>query len=159
MGWLPPFFLKRGAMAPFLRSSAPLLRKKGGKDTKRGEWYQLKYRKHSKSDTSKIPIPKKLLVILWYNSWNFWPTSPYAYRESPYAYTGISLWCVNDLSAHNFIMHTGIPICKFCTNFRRMYTRSPPLCIQGSPFANFVLNFAACTPVPRPYAYRDPHMQ
>jgi hypothetical protein len=33
---LPPFFLKRGAVAPFLRSSAPLLRKKGGNDTKQG---------------------------------------------------------------------------------------------------------------------------
>jgi hypothetical protein len=33
---LPPFFLKRGAVAPFLRSSAPLLRKKGGNDTKKG---------------------------------------------------------------------------------------------------------------------------
>ena len=35
-GQLPPFFLKMGAVAPFLRSAAPLLRKKGGKDTKKG---------------------------------------------------------------------------------------------------------------------------
>ena len=35
-GQLPPFFLERGAIAPFLRSPAPLLRKKGGNDTKKG---------------------------------------------------------------------------------------------------------------------------
>ena len=35
-GQLSPFFLKRGAIAPFLRSPAPLLRKKGGNNTKKG---------------------------------------------------------------------------------------------------------------------------
>jgi hypothetical protein len=35
-GQLPPFFLKRGVMAPFLTRTAPLSRKKGGNDTKKG---------------------------------------------------------------------------------------------------------------------------
>ncbi len=35
-GQLPPFFHKRGAMGPFLRSTAPLSRKKEGNDTKQG---------------------------------------------------------------------------------------------------------------------------
>ena len=38
-GAVPPFFLKRGAMAPFLRSSTPFWKKggrKGGKYTKKG---------------------------------------------------------------------------------------------------------------------------
>ncbi len=35
-GQLPPFFNKRGAMAPFLRSTSPLLMKKGGEDKKGG---------------------------------------------------------------------------------------------------------------------------
>jgi len=38
-GAVPPFFLKRGAMAPFLRSSTPIWKKggrKGGKYTKKG---------------------------------------------------------------------------------------------------------------------------
>jgi hypothetical protein len=36
-GQLPPFFLKRGAMALFLRSPAPLSRKKGGTIQKGGK--------------------------------------------------------------------------------------------------------------------------
>ena len=38
-GEVPPFFLKRGAMAPFLRSSTPFWKKggrKGGKYSKKG---------------------------------------------------------------------------------------------------------------------------
>jgi len=64
-GAVPPFFPKRGAMAPFLRSSTPFWKKggrKGGKYTKKGGSIRPKYRKSSKSDTGKIPIPKKLQV-------------------------------------------------------------------------------------------------
>ena len=71
-GAVPPFFLKRGAMAPFLRAPTPFWKKKGGGKggiiRKRGERYRPKYRKSSKSDTSKIPIPKKLLVTPWYTT-------------------------------------------------------------------------------------------
>ena len=62
-GAVPPFFLKRGAMAPFLRSSTPFWKKggrKGGKYSKKGG--TIPTEKSSKSDTGKIPIPKKLLV-------------------------------------------------------------------------------------------------
>jgi len=65
-GAVPPFFLKWGAMAPFLRSSNPLSIKRGEERgevyKKGGDRYWPKYRKSSKSDTSKIPIPKKLPV-------------------------------------------------------------------------------------------------
>ena len=61
---MPPFFLKRGAMAPFLRSSTPFWKKRGEERgevyKKRGERYRPKYQKSSKSDTGKIPILKKL---------------------------------------------------------------------------------------------------
>jgi hypothetical protein len=67
-GAVPPFFLKRGAMAPFLRSFGKKGGGKGGSIQKRGERYRPKYRKSSKSDTSKIPIPKKLLVAPWYTT-------------------------------------------------------------------------------------------
>ncbi len=59
-GRLPPFFLK-----------SPFWGKKGGTIQKRGERYLPKYRKPSKSDTSKIPIPKKLLVTPWYTTLDF----------------------------------------------------------------------------------------
>ncbi len=49
---LPPKFLKRGAMAPFLRSSAPLLTKKGGNDTKKGGTIPTK-----NTDTKPIWLP------------------------------------------------------------------------------------------------------
>ena len=77
-GAVPPFFLKRGSMAPFLRSSSPFWKKggrKGGKYTKRGERYRPKYRKSSKSDTGKIPIPKKLPVTPRYPTLDITPAS------------------------------------------------------------------------------------
>ncbi len=65
-GALAPFLRKKGAPAPFLIQPAPLLRKKGVpaqfSNTDR------KYRLPSKSDTGKIPIPKKLLVTPWYTT-------------------------------------------------------------------------------------------
>jgi hypothetical protein len=89
----------------------------------------------------------------------FWAFLPVRIRGVPVCVPGSVCDVSATVSAHNFITHTGIPICKFCTNFRRMYTHPPPVCIQWSQFANFVLIFAACTPVSRPYAYGDPHMQ
>ena len=69
---MPPFFLKRGALAPFLRSSTPFWKKRGEErgDVYKigGDRYQPKYRKSNKSDTGKIPIPKKLPVPPRYNS-------------------------------------------------------------------------------------------
>jgi hypothetical protein len=69
-GAVPPFFLKRGAMAPFLRTPTPFWKKggrKGVKYTKKGGMIPTENRKSSKSDTSKIPKPKILLVTPWYN--------------------------------------------------------------------------------------------
>ncbi len=70
------------------------------------------------------------------------------YTGSPCMRTGISLWCVSDLSSSQACMLTPI-----CAQFHYAYGDSP------YPYANFALFFAACTPIPRPYAYRDPHMQ
>ena len=50
-GAIAPFFPKKGVMVPFLRISAPLLKKKGGNDTKRGERYRPKIPIPSQSDT------------------------------------------------------------------------------------------------------------
>jgi len=52
-------------MAPFLRSPTPFWKKggrKGGKNAKKGGNDTDRNTKNPKSDTSKIPIPKKLLV-------------------------------------------------------------------------------------------------
>jgi hypothetical protein len=74
-GAVPPFSLKRGAMAPFLRSLTPFWKRgeeRGEVYKKGGDRYRPKYRKSSKSDTGKIPIPKKLLVTPRYTTLDFW---------------------------------------------------------------------------------------
>jgi len=81
-----PFFLRRGGLGPLFVHFALLLKKKRNSRRifqkkssleflKRCSSQNLqynntdrKYRKPSKSDTSKIPIPKKLLVTLWYTT-------------------------------------------------------------------------------------------
>ena len=96
-GAVPPFFLKRGAMAPFLRSSTPFWKKggrKGGKYTKKGGIDTDRNRKSSKSDTRKIPIPKKLLVTPRYTTLVFWQL----------------LHCVGDDNLPANFMHIGINI-------------------------------------------------
>ncbi len=67
-GVIAPFFPQKGGNDPLFKELCPLLRKKRGNNTKRGERYRTKYRKPRKSDTSKIPIPKKLMVTPRYNS-------------------------------------------------------------------------------------------
>jgi hypothetical protein len=71
-----PFSLKKGAPAPFLRekggtsslfdtASPPSVEKRSSCQISNTDW---KYRLPSKSDTGKIPIPKKLLVTPWYTT-------------------------------------------------------------------------------------------
>jgi len=71
-----PLFPQKGGNGPLFEELQPPFGKKGGrkggKYTKRGERYRPKYRKSSKSDTSKIPIPKKLLVTPRYTTLMFW---------------------------------------------------------------------------------------
>ena len=65
-GGSAPLFPQKGGNGPLFEKLNPLLEKKGGGKggsiQKRGERYRPKYRKSSKSDTGKIPIPKKLPV-------------------------------------------------------------------------------------------------
>jgi hypothetical protein len=71
-----PFSLKKGALAPFSRkkggtgplldtASHPFAEKKSSRQISNTD---RKYRPPSKSDTGKIPIPKKLLVTPWYTT-------------------------------------------------------------------------------------------
>ncbi len=71
-----PFSLKKGALAPFLRKkggtsplfdtvSPPFAEKRSSRQISNTD---RKYRPLSKSDTGKIPIPKKLLVTPWYTT-------------------------------------------------------------------------------------------
>ena len=74
-GAVPPFFLKRGSTAPFLRSSTPFWKKggrKGGKYTKRGgsipteipKIQQIWYRQNT--DTEKTAGNTAVSLIFWY---------------------------------------------------------------------------------------------
>jgi hypothetical protein len=69
-----PFSLKKGALAPFLRenggtgplfdtASPPIAEKRSSHQTSNTNQNT---NRPGKSDTGKIPIPKKLLVIPWY---------------------------------------------------------------------------------------------
>ena len=70
---MPPFFLKRGAMAPFLRRSTPFWKKRG---EERGEVY-----KKGGNDTDrKIPIPAVS------------DTGKYRYRKNDWNQHGIQLY-------------------------------------------------------------------
>jgi hypothetical protein len=75
----------------------------------------------------------------------------YANGDSPYAkflaFLPVRIW--------------GVPVCvpgSVC-DVSAIFPHTISLRIRGSPFANFVLISAACTPVPRLDAYRDPHLQ
>jgi len=71
-GAVPPFFLKRGAMAPFLRRSTPFWKKRG---EERGEVY-----KKGGNDTDrKIPIPAVS------------DTGKYRYRKNDWYHRGMQL--------------------------------------------------------------------
>jgi hypothetical protein len=72
-----PFFLEKGAVAPFLRKkggTGPLFDTASPSFVEKRSSRQIsntdrKYRPPSKSsDTGKIPIPKKLLVTPWYTT-------------------------------------------------------------------------------------------
>ena len=81
-----PFFLRRGGLGPLFvhfalllkikRNSRGIFQKKSSREILKRCSRQIlqynntdrKYRKPSKSDTSKIPIPKKLLVTPWYTT-------------------------------------------------------------------------------------------
>jgi hypothetical protein len=80
-----------------------------------------------------------------------WAQFRYANRDSPYAkfldFLPVRIW--------------GVPVCipgSVC-DVSAIFPHTISLLIRGSPFANFVLISAACTPVPCPYAYRDHHLQ
>jgi hypothetical protein len=70
-----PFSLKKGALAPFEEKgdTGPLFYTASPPFAKKGSSRQInntdqKYQPPSKSDTGKIPIPKKQLVTLWYTT-------------------------------------------------------------------------------------------
>ena len=84
-GQCPPFSSKGGQWPPFWEAQPPFGKKGGGKGgsiQKRGERYRPKYRKSSKSDTGKIPIPKKLLVTPRYTTLRFSVFLEYFWRKN-----------------------------------------------------------------------------
>ena len=74
-GGSAPLFPQKGGNGPLFEKLDPLLEKRGEERgevyKKGGDRYRPKYRKSNKSDTGKIPIPKKLPVPPRYNSSKF----------------------------------------------------------------------------------------
>jgi hypothetical protein len=64
----PPFEEKRNSHGIFQKKEFPQILKKVFPPKLTVQQYPPKYRKPSKSDTSKIPIPKRLLVTPWYTT-------------------------------------------------------------------------------------------
>jgi hypothetical protein len=73
-GGTGPLFEEKGGIGPlFDTASPPLAEKRSSRQISNTD---RKYPPPSKSDTSKIPIPKKLLVTPWYTTLDFCHTRP-----------------------------------------------------------------------------------
>jgi hypothetical protein len=65
-GGTGPIFVKKGGTDPLFNTASPPFAEK--RSSRQISNTNQKYRPPSKSDTGKIPIPKKLLVKPWYTT-------------------------------------------------------------------------------------------